>query len=70
MPDEIDRDQEFNEQQLEAMIAHARSVPTHLPSLFFCRQCGEAIPEKRRRLLPGVALCTDCQAENEQKCGT
>lgn len=46
MPDEVDRDQEFNEQQLETMIAHARSVPTNLLSLFFCRQCGEAIPEK------------------------
>ncbi|EKS4627000.1 TraR/DksA family transcriptional regulator [Salmonella enterica] len=62
MPDEIDRDQEFNEQQLEVMIARARSasIPIHSTSLYFCRQCGETIPEKRRQLLPGVALCTDC----------
>ncbi|MGU9648492.1 TraR/DksA family transcriptional regulator [Salmonella enterica subsp. enterica serovar 6,7:l,v:-] len=67
MPDEIDRDQEFNEQQLEVMIARARSVPTHSPSLHFCRRCGETIPEKRRLLLPGISLCIGCQTENEQK---
>ncbi|EIZ8585532.1 TraR/DksA family transcriptional regulator [Salmonella enterica] len=67
MADEIDRDQEFNEQQLEAMIARARSAPAHSPSLHFCRQCGEAIPEKRRLLLPGITLCIDCQTENERK---
>ncbi|EMQ2088483.1 TraR/DksA family transcriptional regulator [Salmonella enterica subsp. enterica] len=67
MPDEIDRDQEFNEQQLQAMIARTRSVTTHSPSLYFCRRRGEAIPEKRRLLLPGISLCIDCQTENEQK---
>ncbi|ELW2864686.1 TraR/DksA family transcriptional regulator [Salmonella enterica] len=67
MVDEIDRDQEFNEQQLEAMIACARSVPIDSPSLQFCRWCGDAIPEKRRWLLPGVTLCTDCQAKSERK---
>ncbi|EBP4342204.1 TraR/DksA family transcriptional regulator [Salmonella enterica] len=67
MVDEIDRDQAFNEQQLEAMISRTRSVSSHSPSLFFCRRCGKAIPEKRRRLLPGVTLCTDCQAKNERK---
>ncbi|RUT66522.1 conjugal transfer protein TraR [Morganella morganii] len=65
--DEIDRDQEFNERQLEAMINRSRSGPGHLPSLYFCRRCGEAIAEKRRLLLPGVSLCIDCQADNEQK---
>lgn len=67
MQDEIDRDQEFNEQRLEAMITHSRSALTHSPSWHFCRQCEESIPEKRRRLLPGVTLCTDGQAENERK---
>lgn len=67
MMDEIDRDQEFNEQQLEAMITRARSVSGHSPSLLFCRQCEEAIPEKRRLLLPGISLCIDCQNERERK---
>jgi phage/conjugal plasmid C-4 type zinc finger TraR family protein len=65
--DEIDRDQEFNEQQLEAMIARTRSAQGDSPSLHFCHQCGEAILEKRRLLLPGISLCIDCQTEREQK---
>lgn len=28
--------------------------------------CGEPIPEQRRRLLPGVRLCVDCQARVEK----
>ncbi|WP_438865899.1 TraR/DksA family transcriptional regulator [Raoultella ornithinolytica] len=67
--DEIDRDQEFNELQLENMIAHSRLriATSGSPSLYFCRKCGEAIQEKRRLLLPGVSLCIECQTELERK---
>ena len=34
MPDEIDRDQEFNEQRLEEMIEQNRFKPGSTPSLF------------------------------------
>lgn len=27
----------------------------------FCEACGEPIPEARRRVLPGVKTCIDCQ---------
>ncbi|CAM6351865.1 TraR/DksA family transcriptional regulator [Escherichia fergusonii] len=69
--DEIDRDQEFNERQLEATIAHSRSYVRNQPSLHFCRQCGETIPEKRRQLIQGVSLCIVCQTDKEHKnrCG-
>ncbi|HBT4924917.1 TraR/DksA family transcriptional regulator [Klebsiella pneumoniae] len=67
MPDEIDRDQEFTEQQPEAQITRVGSILTHYPSLLFFCQCSETILGKRRFLLPGMALCTDCQAGNEQK---
>lgn len=49
MPDEIDRDQEFNEQRLEEMIEQNRFKPGPTPSLFCCRVCGKPIPEKRRQ---------------------
>jgi len=65
--DEIDRDQEFNERQLEASIARSRSVIRDRPSLHFCRLCGETIPEKRRELVQGVSLCIDCQTGNEHR---
>lgn len=29
-------------------------------------QCGEPIPDDRRRLVPGVRLCVDCQARLEK----
>lgn len=28
----------------------------------FCEECGEDIPEPRRRALPGVRTCVACQA--------
>lgn len=67
--DEIDRDQEFNERQLENMIARSRlgTSTSSSVSLYFCRKCGEALPEKRRLLLPGVSLCIECQTEHERK---
>lgn len=65
--DEIDRDQEFNERQLEATIAHSRAAITDNPSLYFCRLCGETIPERRRQLVPGVSLCIDCQTDSERR---
>nr|WP_233608151.1 TraR/DksA family transcriptional regulator [Enterobacter ludwigii] len=65
--DEIDRDQEFNELQLENMIARSRIAASGSSSLYFCRKCGEAIPEKRRLLISGVSLCIECQTELERK---
>lgn len=31
--------------------------------------CGEPIPQDRRRLVPGVRLCVDCQARLEKGYG-
>ena len=31
-----------------------------------CIECGEEIPEKRRRALPGVRTCVACQAERDR----
>ncbi len=67
MPDEIDRDQEFNEQLLEEMIEQTRFKPAATPSLLACRFCGKPIPEIRRRTLPGVTTCTKCQAILERR---
>lgn len=67
MPDDIDRDQEFNEHQLEAMIEKSRLKAAVTPSLFYCRLCGDPIPDKRRQTLPGVTTCIDCQTQIECK---
>ncbi|EMB4337279.1 TraR/DksA family transcriptional regulator [Citrobacter freundii] len=65
MPDEIDRDQEFNEQCLEDMIEQHRFRPSTTPSLYYCRLCNKPIPDKRRQALPGVTTCTECQKDLE-----
>ncbi|MFE4110605.1 TraR/DksA family transcriptional regulator [Kosakonia sp. YIM B13611] len=67
MPDEIDRDQEFNEQRLEDMIEQNRFKPGTKPSLLHCRLCGNPIPEKRRQTLPGITTCIECQTALERR---
>ena len=32
-----------------------------------CAECGEDIPEARRRALPGVRTCVTCQAERDRR---
>lgn len=67
MPDEIDRDQEFNEQRLEEMIEQSRFKPATTPSRSHCRFCGKPIPDKRRQSLPGVTTCIECQSILERR---
>lgn len=35
-------------------------------SEYFCVECDEPIPQKRRLALKGVRLCVACQSENEK----
>jgi len=44
-------------------VRRARERIPHGESLDFCEECGEPIPEARRKALPGVRLCIDCQRE-------
>jgi RNA polymerase-binding transcription factor DksA len=32
-----------------------------------CQECGEDIPEARRRVLPGVRTCVACQSEIDRR---
>ena len=36
-------------------------------SLTHCEECGAAIPEARRRAMPGVRYCVQCQSELEKR---
>ncbi|WP_240126160.1 DksA/TraR family C4-type zinc finger protein [Thermomonas alba] len=42
-------------------IARARSRLPSGPGLTHCEECGAAIPEARRKAIPGVRLCVACQ---------
>jgi phage/conjugal plasmid C-4 type zinc finger TraR family protein len=47
-------------------IQRARSQLPTGPSLLHCEQCDAPIPEARRKAVPGVRLCVDCQAAQDE----
>lgn len=47
-------------------IKRARSQLPKGPSLTHCEECDATIPEARRKALPGVRLCVDCQEALDQ----
>jgi phage/conjugal plasmid C-4 type zinc finger TraR family protein len=48
-------------------VARARANMPQGPSEPVCVACGEDIPEARRRALPGVRFCIDCQAARDRR---
>lgn len=65
MPDDVDRAQEINEQLLgDALAAQQRGMPRG-ESATHCEDCGEPIPEARRKASPGCRKCIDCQTTLE-----
>ncbi len=53
------------QEQIDATINDAikrvRSRLPHGPGLLRCEECDAAIPEARRKAVPGVRLCVNCQ---------
>jgi|GEM_PF-5891996 len=47
MADDGDVSVELNEAQVESALA-SRVVPSRAPSLYFCADCDDVIPHKRR----------------------
>ena len=53
---------------IEDAVQRARSQLPKGDSLSECEECGADIPAPRRRAVPGVRLCVDCQeAEDSEK---
>ena len=59
------------QEQIDASVADAvKRARSRLPegeSLTHCAMCEEAIPESRRKAVPGVRLCVQCQSEFEKQ---
>lgn len=55
--------QEQIDASVDDAVARARSRLPRGESLTHCEDCGEEIPEARRRAVPGVRRCVTCQAE-------
>jgi len=59
------------EDQIEATVADAvKSARARIPAgegAAHCEECGEPIPERRRRALPGTRTCVACQSERDAR---
>lgn len=57
--------------QIDASIGDAvKLARSRLPDgegLTHCQECEAVIPEARRKAIPGVRLCVNCQSQREQQ---
>ncbi len=51
-------------------VQRARSQLSGGESAVDCDECGSAIPEARRKAIPGVRLCIACQSAREEQQST
>jgi phage/conjugal plasmid C-4 type zinc finger TraR family protein len=58
--------QEEIDATVESAVQLARSRLPDGESLTHCEKCGAAIPEARRKAMPGVRYCVKCQSELEK----
>ena len=52
---------------VEDAIKLARSRLPDGEGLTHCEECENAIPDARRKAIPGVRLCVSCQSEYDKK---
>ncbi|SER43693.1 transcriptional regulator, TraR/DksA family [Vreelandella subterranea] len=60
-------EQEQMESTLNDAVQRARSQLPRGESLDVCEQCGDPIPDARRKAIPGVRLCVACQSELDKQ---
>jgi phage/conjugal plasmid C-4 type zinc finger TraR family protein len=48
-------------------IKRARAQLPSGPGLMHCEECDSAIPEARRKAIPGVRLCVACQESHDRE---
>ncbi len=59
--------QEQIDSTVDDAIQRARSQLPRGESLTQCEECDAPIPEARRKALPGVRLCVNCQAAHDKE---
>jgi phage/conjugal plasmid C-4 type zinc finger TraR family protein len=60
-------EQEQMESTLDDAVQRARSQLPRGESFEVCEECGDPIPEARRKAIPGVRLCVVCQGKLDKK---
>ncbi|EDV9691737.1 TraR/DksA family transcriptional regulator [Salmonella enterica subsp. enterica] len=63
-PDTLDAASELTQQRIEMAVAAHRL--NHLAvSATHCEECGDNLPEARRKAYPGCKMCVECQGNME-----
>jgi phage/conjugal plasmid C-4 type zinc finger TraR family protein len=63
--DDADRAGIEQERLEKAFLAKRTTPQPSRPSAKQCIECDNDIPEKRRKLMPGVQLCVECKTLSE-----
>lgn len=67
MADDVDVASELAEMHLEHSLAQHAAREKSEESLFYCEECDEVIPHRRRAAIKGVKTCVDCQSALERR---
>ncbi len=62
--------QEQIDANVKDAVSLARQRLPHGESVTHCKECGNIIPKARRKAIPGVCLCVECQSEFETQQAT
>ena len=66
MANEVDIANDYAERFIEQSLAqHAARAKSEV-SEFYCIECGDVIPHRRRAAVKGVKTCVDCQETIER----
>ncbi|RQO50573.1 TraR/DksA C4-type zinc finger protein [Pseudomonas sp. KBW05] len=67
MADDIDFANDLVQKQIDQAVEARLALLSDivLPSLMFCDECEEPIPEGRRLAQPGCTLCIECQSTDD-----
>lgn len=63
-PDTLDAASELTQQRIEMAVA-AHRLNHSAVSATHCEECGEELPEARRKAYPGCTMCVECQSNME-----
>lgn len=68
MGDEADQAQDYQARHNAEAVAQALRVAQRpsADNVTQCVECGDSIPRARRKALPGVRRCTECQRDYER----
>ena len=69
MADYCDQGAAAGDMHLQVALKNARAAKRDDVEYLYCRECGEKIPEARRKAVPCCTLCVGCQTLKEKNGG-